>query len=272
LLIAAASGARQLEELVRRRAGGEPLECILGWAQLCGLRFAVRSGVFVPRRRSEFLVRQAVVHGRRVVEAGRRPVVVDLCCGCGALGIAVAAQLSEGSGSLGGLPDERPGVELHLADLDPVAAQCAQENVTAHLAGRAGMTTRVHVGDLDAALPASARGRVDLLLANAPYVPSGEIGLLPPEAREHEPLTALDGGTDGLSVLRRVLTAAPRWLGPGGHVLVETARRQAAALVAEAARVSGGRLAARAVHSAEDDATVLIALWRGGDLPAPGGS
>lgn len=76
-------------------------------------------------------------------------------------------------------------------------------------------------------MPRALRGRVGILAANVPYVPSGEVGLLPPEARDHEPLVALDGGGDGLDVLRRVAGEAPRWLAPGGSLLVETSERQA---------------------------------------------
>ncbi|OLB66579.1 MAG: hypothetical protein AUI10_02230 [Actinobacteria bacterium 13_2_20CM_2_72_6] len=85
-------------------------------------------------------------------------------------------------------------------------------------------------------LPATLRGRVDVLVANAPYVPTGELGLLPPEARVHEPRVALDGGADGLDQLRRVVAAAPGWLAPGGALVVETSGHQAPALMAAVAR------------------------------------
>jgi release factor glutamine methyltransferase len=85
----------------------------------------------------------------------------------------------------------------------------------------------VYEGDLYEPLPAILRGRVDVLVANAPYVPTASIRLLPPEARIHEARVALDGGADGLDVQRRVVAAAPIWLAPGGHILVETSQRQA---------------------------------------------
>jgi release factor glutamine methyltransferase len=206
LLRSAATGPA-LEALVVRRVAGEPLEQVLGWASFGGLRVAVRPGVFVPRRRTELLAREAVS------VAGPGSVVVDLCCGCGAVGLVVATAL--------------PGVELHAADVDPAAVACARDN----LAGL-GVGGAVHVGDLDSALPDRLRGRVGVLAANVPYVPTAEIALMPPEAREHEPPVALDGGADGLDVARRVVVAAPGWLAPGGHVLVETSRRQAATLAA----------------------------------------
>ncbi|MEV3971511.1 putative protein N(5)-glutamine methyltransferase [Streptomyces sp. NPDC050698] len=195
--------------MVERRAAGLPLELVVGWAEFRSLRIRVTPGVFVPRRRTEFLVEQAL---ERAPDA---TVVVDLCCGSGAVGAALAAALGR--------------VELHAADIDPAAVRCARGNIAA--AGG-----RVHQGDLFEALPAALRGRVGILAANVPYVPSDEIGLLPLEARDHEPLVALDGGTDGLDVLRRVAVGAPHWLAPGGCVLVETSRHQAPAAVDAFAR------------------------------------
>jgi release factor glutamine methyltransferase len=212
LLIAAAvadagpagDAAGVLTRLTERRAAGLPLEHAVGWAEFCGLRIAVAPGVFVPRRRTEFLVARAAAAARAT--AGR-PVVVDLCCGSGALGVALAAALGD--------------VSLHAADADPAAVACARRNVTT--AGG-----RVYQGDLFAPLPEELRGRVTVLLANVPYVPTGEIPLLPAEARDHEPRLALDGGPDGLDVLRRVAAQAPRWLAPGGCLLSEVSERQAA--------------------------------------------
>ncbi|MGW8064266.1 putative protein N(5)-glutamine methyltransferase [Streptomyces ziwulingensis] len=204
LILTAARTTEELTALVERRVTGLPLELVLGWAEFRGLRIAVVPGVFVPRRRTEFLVAEALAH------APGAAVVVDLCCGSGAVGAALAAAL------------DRP--EVYAADLDPVAVRCARDN----LADAGG---RVYAGDLFDALPDTLRGRVDVLAANVPYVPSDEVALLPSEARDHEPLVALDGGADGLDVLRRVAAEAPHWLAPGGCVLVETSERQAPAAV-----------------------------------------
>ncbi len=190
--------------MVDRRASGLPLEHVLGWAEFCGLRLAVDPGVFVPRRRTEFLARQAIAQARGTA------VVVELCCGAGAVSAAVAAALDR--------------AEVHAADIDPAAVRCARRNLAA-------VGGQVYEGDLYAPLPAALRGRVDVLVANAPYVPTAEIRLQPPEARLHEPRVALDGGTDGLDVLRRVIAGAPPWLAPAGGVLVETSERQAPELV-----------------------------------------
>jgi release factor glutamine methyltransferase len=138
--------------------------------------------------------------------------------------------------------------ELHAVDLDPAAVRCARRNITA-AGGQA------YVGDLYEPLPAALRGRVDILVANAPYVPTEEIGLMPPEARVHEPLVALDGGADGLDVLRRVIAAAPQWLASGGHLLVETSQRQAPQTADTFARTG---LIPRVARSGELNATVVI--------------
>jgi release factor glutamine methyltransferase len=249
LLISAARTPAALAAMVDRRAAGQPLEHVLGWAEFCGLRIAVDPGVFIPRRRTEFLVRRAAALARRAAAPARQDrappravVVVDLCCGSGAVGAALAAALGQ--------------VELHAADIDPAAVRCARRNVAA--AGG-----RVYQGDLYGPLPARLRGRVDILAANVPYVPSGDVGLLPSEARAHEPRVALDGGADGLDVLRRVAAGAPLWLAPGGHLLVETSERQAP-LAAEAVGRDG--LISRVAHSARLNATVVI----GTRQPGPG--
>ncbi|PZS34556.1 MAG: putative protein N(5)-glutamine methyltransferase [Pseudonocardiales bacterium] len=237
LLVSAARSPADLDALVARRAGGQPLEHVLGWAEFCGRRVAVEPGVFVPRLRTELLVREAA----RLVGPGA--VAVDLCCGSGAVGAALVATLGR--------------VELHAVDIEPAAVRCARRNIAA--AGQ------VYEGDLYDPLPAELLGRVDVLFANAPYVPSAQIELLPREARIYEPLVALDGGADGLDVQRRVAAAALRWLGPGGHLLVETSEPQASqttdVLAAEG-------LAARVVSCAELGATVVIGTKPG--LPGRG--
>jgi release factor glutamine methyltransferase len=196
LLLDEASSPAELMTWTARRMSGEPLEHVVGWAAFAGLRIAVDPGVFVPRRRSELVV----------AVAAREPagVVVDLCCGSGALGAALA--------------DCWPEAEVYAADSDPAAVACARRNLPPE---------RVYAGDLYAALPAELRGRVDLLVVNAPYVPTGAIATMPREARDHEHHVALDGGGDGLDVQRRVAAEAVGWLGPGGRVVIETGRGQA---------------------------------------------
>lgn len=249
LLVSAAQTPADLDAMVDRRIVGTPLEHVLGWAEFCGLRIAVDPGVFVPRRRTEFLARLATDLACRALTAARAVVAVDLCCGSGAVGVALGAALGQ--------------VELHAVDVDPVAAACARRNIAA-------VGGHVYEGDLCQPLPAALRGHVDILVANVPYVPAGEIALLPAEARVYEPAAALDGGTDGLDVLRRVSAMALRWLTPGGHLLAETSERQAA----QAAEIfASDGLNSRVASSGELEATVVIGTAPGhgtGESPEAG--
>jgi release factor glutamine methyltransferase len=228
LLLDTAGSPAELAAMLDRRLAGLPLEHVLGWVEFCGLRVAVDAGVFVPRRRTELLARRAA--------ALTRPggVVVDLGCGSGAVGLAVAA--------LAG------AVRLHAADIDQAAVACARRN----LAGSGG---RVHAGDLYDPLPRRLRGRVDVLVANVPYVPSAAVDLLPREARIHEPLVALDGGSDGLDVIRRVAGAAGEWLSPGGHLLLEASTGQVPAVVTA---ITSAGLFPAVVTDEELGATIVI--------------
>ena len=226
LLIAAAPTASDLARLVDQRVAGLPLEQVLGWAEFYGIRIAVDPGVFVPRRRSEFLVQQAAV----ATQPGA--VVVDMCCGSGAIGAALAAIRS---------------IDLYAVDIDPAAVACARRNIHDH----------VYQGDLFDPLPATLQGRVDVLVVNAPYVPTDEIAFMPPEARLYEAQVALDGGVDGLDIQRRVVASAPLWLTPTGTLLIETSNRQATHTADMIAQVG---LQPRVVSSAELDATVVIGI------------
>jgi release factor glutamine methyltransferase len=234
LLMAEAHDCAELTAMVGRRVAGEPLEHLLGWAEFCGLRVAVAPGVFVPRRRSELLVREAVAR------AGRNSIVLDLCCGSGAVGLGLLHQLAAAG---------RPVAELHAVDVDAAAALCARGN----LAGVA--DAHVYHGDLFEPLPAGLRGRVDLLVVNAPYVPTPAMRFLPPEARLHEPRHALDGGVDGGDTQRRVAADAAGWLATGGHLLVQTSQQQAALT---AAIVADGRLRPAIVVSRALEAVVVV--------------
>ena len=215
LLLAAGGG-----ELVDRRVAGEPLEQVLGWVDFCGVRVLLDPGVFVPRQRSALLVRTAAALAPRLA--------VDLGCGSGGLGLALRHLV--------------PGVEVHATDLDPVAVACARRNL-AH----------VWAGDLFDGLPGALRGRVDVVLANVPYVPTGALPDLPREARDHEPRLALDGGADGLDVLRRAAAAAPDWLAAGGTLLSEVSPRQLAEAL-DALEAAG----LRATSVEADDTAVVL--------------
>ncbi len=228
LLATEARTPADLDTMIERRVAGEPLEVILGWAEFHGLRIVVEPGVFVPRQRSELLVRHALTLARPGA------VVLDLCCGTGALGAAIAAELGE--------------IQLFAADIEPAAVRCARANV-------ADAGGEVFEGDLYTPLPASLRDHVDLLVVNAPYVPTDAIAMMPPEARDHEPRIALDGGQDGVDVHRRVAAEASQWLAPGGHLLIETGESQAAS-TAEAMAHNG--LTPEVITDDELYATIVV--------------
>lgn len=220
LLLAAAHTPAVLEEMLAHRVAGRPLEHIVGWAQFRSLRITVDAGIFVPRLRTEFLVEKAAEVLRAKLIAGRpgagssgaeasesQAVALDLCCGSGAVGAALA--------------DEISGLRTYAADIDPAAVACAGENLLR-------FNGHAYCGDLFDAIPDYLLGAVDVIVANAPYVPTAEIAFMPPEARLHEPLAALNGGADGLDIQRRIAADAPLWLRSGGSLLVETSVRQAA--------------------------------------------
>jgi len=233
ILLSSARTGAELDAMVSSRVRGDPIEHVVGWVEFAGMRIGVEPGVFVPRRRTELLARTASELGA----AMPAPVTaVELCCGAGAVAVVIAARL--------------PGVDVYAADIDPVAVACARRNLPAG---------HVYQGDLYAPLPGSLHGRVDLLVANAPYVPTAELPFMPREAQLHEPAVALDGGADGLDIFRRLVTEAPAWLSPRGSVLVETSVRQAPTACA-ALREAG--LSADVVRSDDLDATVVAGTRR----------
>jgi len=231
VLVAAAPTPAALRAMIGQRAAGLPLEHVVGWADFCGLRIGVDPGVFVPRRRSEFLVRLAA---DLCPSRARGALVVDLACGCGAIGAAIASLAA--------------GIVLHASDIDSAAVRCARRNLRP-LGGH------VHRGDLYQPLPGRLRGSVAVIAANLPYVPSGELRLMPAEARVHEPSAALDGGPDGLDLLRRAAAGAGDWLVDGGHLAIEIGADQAAA--ASAVFAAAG-LAPEVASDSDLGATVIV--------------
>lgn len=190
-----------LAALVAQRGRGVPLEVLLGYADFGDVRVTVAPGVFLPRPRSELLARVAVRRARR----HDRPVVADVCCGTGALAAALASAL--------------PRARLVASDLDPAAVSCAAANGAAY-------GFQVVAGDLCEALPTDLLGRVDVMVANVPHVPTAELPLMPRDTRAHEPALAHDGGVDGLAVLNRLADQAVAWLAPEGALLLEVADGQ----------------------------------------------
>ena len=237
ILTEASHSADELRALLERRASGEPLEYVVGWAQFCRLRIPLCAGVFVPRRRSEFLAECAVHAVTTAPGPGDlcRARVLDMCCGSGAIGLAVAIQAGD--------------VELLAVDDSPAAVGCARENL-ARVGGR------VYQGDLFDALPRARLRSIDLIVASAPYVPTAQIERLPAEARLYEPRSTLDGGPDGTSVQRRILEAAAEWLDATGLVMIETGADMAEE-TAQIARDAGFTTEIR--ECSDLDATVLVA-------------
>ncbi|MFE4500387.1 putative protein N(5)-glutamine methyltransferase [Rhodococcus sp. NPDC056743] len=227
VLLNAAQSPTELDVMIARRVAGEPLEIIVGWAGFCGLRILLEPGVFVPRRRTEFLARQAC----SLTAPGG--VAVDLCCGSGAVGAALQANV--------------PAIELYATDIEPAAVHCARRNIIP--------PGHVLNGDLYDPLPSRLRGRIDVIAANAPYVPTDSIRLLPPEARLHEPRVSLDGGIDGLDIQRRIADEAATWLKSGGHLLVETSNEQVDRTVESFTH--GGLLVTISVHDATSSTVVI---------------
>ncbi|HEV2873029.1 MAG TPA: putative protein N(5)-glutamine methyltransferase [Actinomycetota bacterium] len=192
-----------LGAMVARRVAGEPLQYVIGWAPFGRLRLRVGPGVFVPRPETEGLADRAAGHLRTAPEPR---VGVDVCTGSGAIACFLAAEV--------------PGARVLATELDPRALAWAAGN-----AERYGV--ELLAGDLDAPLPPGLAGRVDVLCANVPYVPTGAIATLPTDVRDHEPRLSLDGGPDGLDVFRRLVERAGHWLAPGGGLYCEIGEDQA---------------------------------------------
>jgi len=229
MLRAASADGPSLERMTARRESGEPLEVVVGYAEFAGLRIPVAPGVFVPRVRTELVARLAA----RL--APPSSIVVDLCCGAGAIAAAVA--------------HTRPDVTVWASDIDPVAVAVASKTLERFGA-------HALVSDMDANLPASLRGRVAVVASCPPYVPTAEVALMPPEARDHEPLAALDGGAEGTAMQARVFAAALRLLTPGGVCIVETSDHLSDATVAAA--IAAG-LTAHVETNDDIDAVVVVA-------------
>jgi release factor glutamine methyltransferase len=191
---------RRFDELIRRRAGGEPMAHILGYLEFRDLRLRVRPGTFVPRQSSEFTVVQAT----RRLRGRRRPVLVDVATGIGPIAIAVAHEV--------------PGARVHGTDISAAAVRQARTNAE----GLRVRNVTFHTGDMFGPVPKELRGRVDVVTSHLPYVPRDDIGDLPLEVRGFEPEhTLTDYSELGLGLLTRAATEGREWLRPGGWLLLE---------------------------------------------------
>jgi release factor glutamine methyltransferase len=193
------------QALIARRARHEPVAYIVGHRAFYGLDFLVDRRALIPRPETELLVERAVV----IAQARSLRLIADVGTGCGAIAISLAAHLPEAT--------------LYALDASPDALAVAEANCRRH-----GVEGRVHLlrGDLLSPLPQP----VDLITANLPYVPREELQSLPPAIRDYEPLTALDGGEDGLEAIRRLLAQARGHLRPRGAILLEIGADQGPAV------------------------------------------
>jgi len=207
--------------LVDRRCRREPLQHIVGRTGFRYLDLHVEPGVFVPRPETETVAGHAVAEAARLVAHGRTPVVVDLCCGTGAIALAVATEVRR--------------AHVVAVDIDPNAVALTSRNAASVDVAQ----LEVHHGDVrDPDLLADLAATVDVVVANPPYIPPDQVPV-DPEVRDHDPDQALyGGGADGLDTPRAVLAAAVRLLAPGGLLVMEHAEVQASALC-QAATAAG---------------------------------
>lgn len=200
-LVGASRDRHDLRAMVTRRLTGEPLAWITGRTTFCGLGVSVDGGVYVPRWQSEAL---ALWAARALPPTGRG---VDLCTGTGA--VAMVMQSS------------RPDALVVATDVDPRAARCARRNGVV-----------AYQGSLDEPLPTTWASRVDVMVGVLPYVPGGALHLLPRDVQRFEPRLALDGGADGLALVRTLVPRSPRWVRPGGWLGLEVGGDQVDEVVA----------------------------------------
>lgn len=217
---------------VARRAGGEPLEQVVGWAEFGPVRVALAPGVFVPRRRAEVILEPAIA---------ARPdarVVVDLGCGAGALAAALARLLPEAA--------------VHGTEIDAEALACARLTAAGGFA--------VHEGSWWSALPAYLARRVDLAVAYLPHVPTSRLADIHTDFRAHEPDLSVDGGPDGFDPLRAVLVDARVWLAADGVFVTLLSTAQADALGDLDLRAFRTEVLARDAEDEDGDDDVVVAF------------
>jgi len=228
LLARAGDDDALLDALVGRRLTGEPLAWITGRISFCGLELRVDPGVYVPRGQTELLARRAV----ELLAADG--TAVDLCTGTGAIARVLGAA--------------HPAARVMATDTDGRAVACARAN-----------GVEAYCGDLFAPLPGALDGQVDLVVGVVPYVPTPALALLQRDTLTFESPLSYDGGPDGTGILRRVLTESPRYLRPGGTVLVELGGDEADALSGDLSRL--GYVDVAVLLDEDDDVRGLEATW-----------
>jgi release factor glutamine methyltransferase len=208
-----ASEVDRYRDLVRRRAGGEPLQQILGETEFYSRPFKMEPGVFIPRPETERLVEAAVRLLEPLRRSDRMPVAVEIGCGSGIIAVCLALEL--------------PRLQVYASDVNPRAVALTLRN--ARLLG-AGSRVHAEEGSRFDPLPQHLRGQVDLLVSNPPYIRTGDLAGLPAEVREHDPVAALDGGADGLRFYQALAAGMGDWIRPGGFVALEIGDEQGEAV------------------------------------------
>lgn len=235
-----AGARRRYERLIARRAAGEPVQLIKGYAVFRGLEILASPGVFVPRDSTEYLAEQAV---RRLIRR-RRPIAVDLATGGGTVALAIA--------------NEVDGVRVHGTDISAAAIRTARRN-----AERLRLRATFHVGDVYGGLPRDLAGNVDVVTLHPPYVARGEVRELPREIRRFEPVhTLTDKSPDGLGLIGRSTAGAPDWLKAGGWLLIEVSPDRARA-TATVMRRAGFADVRSTVDRGFKVTRVLVGRWPG---------
>ncbi len=205
------SGQKLFEDTISRRSRREPLQYITGKQEFWGLEFLVTPDVLIPRPETELIVETAI---RAVKEAGSRSTIADLCTGSGCIAVSLAKETRE--------------ARIFATDASEQALAIARENARRH-----GVSGRIRFleGDLFGPLEElDVRGGVDIITANPPYIPSGELAALQPEVRDYEPGIALTAGPEGIEIQREIITASVDFLNKRGVLIMEMGIHQAAAL------------------------------------------
>ena len=231
---ARARAVARLDAMVERRLTGEPVQYVLGSWAFRHLDLMVDRRVLIPRPETEQVAGVAI---DLALAAPVPRVVVDLGTGSGAIALSMATELPLGS------------VTVWATDASADALDVARANLAG--IGRAGAHVRVGHGSWFDALPAELRGRVDVVVSNPPYVPDGDVRL-DGSVGAWEPTSALFGGPDGLDAVREIAAAAPRWLRPGGWLVLEIGSGQGGAVVDLLAFAGLVDIDVRADHAGHD--------------------
>lgn len=222
--------------LVKRRAAAEPVAYLVGHKEFFSLDFLTPPGVLIPRPDTEVLVMAAL----DVLKGSNLTRGLDLCTGTGCVAIAIAKN--------------HPRIQFTAVELSPQALEVARSNVARHQ-----LDARINVLEGDLFAPVPAGERFDLIVSNPPYVASGEIAELASDIREHEPHLALDGGADGLDVIRRIVRESPQRLASGGWLMFELSPEQAPAAIEIMQEGRFTSVAAR--NDLSGQARVIVGKW-----------